>query len=386
MNEFLNELMNEEDPPELPLDPAITQDLYLQWRAPRFGVTNPELMSNPVWDWLVRSKISAHAMNEKIGGSDSLRAGPAWCFDRFGQSSTPLPDGRIVMIGGEHEDYYDPDFYIYNDVVVMHLDGRLELFGYPKDIFCPTDFHSATLIGDKIIIIGCLGYCDQRNASTTPVFILNLETFAISTVVPSGCPPCWLHEHTASLSDDGCSILLSGGRVLGKNGQPLIRNLDDWQLNTVDWRWSKLTERQWQRWQVYRQDVKQLCLWEIRQALWERDVSWLKQTNECSSDEGESYRIPTLEEELGFQPDLDLVKKLFNPDIEHIEVPNDKEEYRVHRIKVLDVIVYYEENLDCIQVTFEGVLPQTIIDGVIENLKEKLTQLLHCPCKSEMLE
>jgi hypothetical protein len=33
---------------------------------------------------------------------------------RFGQSLTLLPDCRAVQIGGEHEDWYDADFCIYN--------------------------------------------------------------------------------------------------------------------------------------------------------------------------------------------------------------------------------------------------------------------------------
>lgn len=56
-------------------------------------------------------------------------------FRRFGRSSTLLADGRLVLIGGEHEDSYDSDFCIYNDVVVRHPDGRLEVFGYPKEVF-----------------------------------------------------------------------------------------------------------------------------------------------------------------------------------------------------------------------------------------------------------
>ena len=41
---------------------------------------------------------------------------PFWSFDRYGMSVTHLEDGRIILIGGEHEDYYDPYFFIYNDV------------------------------------------------------------------------------------------------------------------------------------------------------------------------------------------------------------------------------------------------------------------------------
>jgi hypothetical protein len=41
-------------------------------------------------------------------------------------SLTLLPDGRAIQIGGEHEDYYDPDFCIYNDVFVHEPDRSID--------------------------------------------------------------------------------------------------------------------------------------------------------------------------------------------------------------------------------------------------------------------
>jgi len=151
---------------EITPDPSITRDLFLKWRSPRLGASNPELMTNPVWDWLVRSKANAYQATQRFNGPSAMDAGPGWCFDRFGQSKTQLPDGRIVLISGEHEDHYDPDFYIYNDVVVRHPNGGIEIFGYPRDVFPPTDFHSGTLVGHQIVIVGnldhagsCFGPC-----------------------------------------------------------------------------------------------------------------------------------------------------------------------------------------------------------------------------------
>ena len=73
-----------------------------------------------------------------------------WCFDRFGTSKTALEDGRTVHIGGEHEDFYDPDFHIYNDVIVVSSSGQVAIYGYPLEAFPPIDFHSATLVGKTI--------------------------------------------------------------------------------------------------------------------------------------------------------------------------------------------------------------------------------------------
>ena len=63
-----------------------------------------------------------------------------WCFDRFGQSTTTFPDGRMVLIAGEHEDHYDPDFYIYNDLVVGREGGEKTIFGFPRSTFHPPTF------------------------------------------------------------------------------------------------------------------------------------------------------------------------------------------------------------------------------------------------------
>src|SRR5262249_48253111 len=149
----------------------------------------------------------------QFNGPSALETGPGWCFDRFGQSSTTLGDGRTVLIAGEHEDSYDPDFYIYNDVVVRYPDDRIDIFNYPREVFPPTDFHTATLAGNRIVVVGTLGYRQDRKPGTTPVMVLDLDTFAFSPVVTSGTPPGWLSSHQAVLSPDGTSILIQKGNL-----------------------------------------------------------------------------------------------------------------------------------------------------------------------------
>jgi hypothetical protein len=87
-----------------PPGPEVTRELFLEWRSPRYGRSNPERMDNPVWEWLVRSRLSAFYANDDFKGPSPFDAGPGWCFKRFGQSKTTLPDGRIFLIAGEHED------------------------------------------------------------------------------------------------------------------------------------------------------------------------------------------------------------------------------------------------------------------------------------------
>src|SRR5262245_20211093 len=102
-------------------------------------------MNNAFWEAMVHSRVSGYQAASDLG-LPAITRPPVWCFQRFGQSITQLPDGRIIEIGGEHEDHYDPDFCIYNDVVVHRGDGAFDIFGYPEDVFPPTDFHTATLV------------------------------------------------------------------------------------------------------------------------------------------------------------------------------------------------------------------------------------------------
>lgn len=188
---------------------------YLQFRAPRFGRQNPEQMNNPFWEDMIRIGCNAYIAKSHFDRSQkSWYEDITWCYERFGSTITPLGDGRFVQIGGEHEDHYDPDFCIYNDVVVHEGNGKLTIYGYPKEIFPPTDFHSATLIGDEIYIIGCLGYDRPDPPNQTPVYKLNLNDWSISKVLTTGKPPAGIHRHYAKWLPEQNEILLWGGQTL----------------------------------------------------------------------------------------------------------------------------------------------------------------------------
>ncbi len=375
--------MNKEQPEqgqevrETPIDSAVTPELFREWRSPRFGRSNPERMNNPVWEWLIRSKLNAYQANERLDGPSGPDVGPGWCFDRYGQSSTHLPDGRDVLIAGEHEDFYDSDFCIYNDAVVLQSDGKMDIFGYPRNIFPPTDFHSATLAGNRIIIIGSLGYPEERQAGITPVALLDLETWAVSKVVTVGDGPGWLHGHSADLSGDGAWILIRKGLLDRRDGDgSLVENIDDWRLRLKDWSWERVIERRWQRWVVRRRDRKPNRLWEIRQALFSRQVRWEKEF--CG-------QVEELSKALGAEPDLDLALKLYQPHLPHEEMPKVQSEYKVFRIRINGVVVRYVEDSHSIQVTIEGDLPQASAQTLVSDLVTKLSTLENAPYEAKLL-
>lgn len=259
---------------------TLSRDEFLSWRSPREVQSGPKSLDNPAWHWLVRTRLSAYSGNEIFKGPSSYEAGPMWCFDRFGMSKTTLSDGRVVYVGGEHEDHYDPDFYIYNDVIVIDPDGTIHIRGYSKDQFAATDFHSATLAGNTLLIIGCLGYHADRAAGVTPVYRLSLDTWCIEHVATDGQSPGWIHGHTAELSEDGHSVVVIGGKCWVGENHSMIENIDSWSLDVSSGRWTRLTSLDWQQWSIRRIDRKVNRLWDLRRALWSHENPHLDITHD----------------------------------------------------------------------------------------------------------
>ena len=186
-------------------------DYLAGWKR-RFGLANPELLDMPFLNEMIRTGRSAYAAIEHFGSHPGIYRIPIWCFERFGMSFTELPDGRVVQIGGEHEDFYMPDFCIYNEVVIHDRTGTFQVMGYPEEVFPPTDFHSATYVDGSIYIIGSLGYQDSRVVGLTPVRRLDCKSWRIETIQTSGDMPGWIYKHKASYDGHG-HILVSGGGV-----------------------------------------------------------------------------------------------------------------------------------------------------------------------------
>ena len=355
----MNELENNQEPPGV-------RDLFPEWRSPRLGSANPSVLTNPVWQWLVHTGISAYRATELMGGPAALKAGPGWCFDRFGQTTTLLPDGREVLVAGEHEDYYDPDFFIYNDVVVKPPDGEVSIYGYPREVFPPTDFHTATLLPERIVLIGSLGYQGERLKSTQ-VLQLMLDDFAIHRVDAHGASPGWVHRHRAVLSEDGAAITVFGGMIdPGSDERSLKENIDDWVLDLRSWTWTRTTDRNWPQWTFRRADRHYNQLWRLRHAIWLRDVQWKDQF---------AQEVQLLEASIGRTPDLDLLPTLYRPDDSVTQLPHDEDPYNVFRILVDGIVVRFTEESHLIRGVAEGALSQERLQALQDSVRDKLAAL-----------
>jgi hypothetical protein len=279
--------------------PPITPGEYAALRSRVFGTANPERQVNRAWEWMVRTLQTPYAACLALGETPEYRVRePYWCFQRMGATRTDLPDGRALFVAGEHEDFYDPDFCIYNGVVVLRpsaedrarwdrgraqreearrrdeeagfgalwegphdlrdllygwggedggeFGGEVEIYGYPREVFPPTDFHTATLVGGRVILIGRLGYGGERTPGVTPVMALDVATPRIEPLATVGDAPGWIYEHEATLDDGGASITVRGGKVVrarGEAGEEHAGQLDEHRLHLADLRWEKLTDR-----------------------------------------------------------------------------------------------------------------------------------------------
>lgn len=214
---------------------------YHDGKKRRFGNSNPQRMDFAFWRAMIRAGCSAYQARAESHDTDALDD-PVWCFSRFGCSFTELPDGRFVQIGGEHEDYYDPDFCIYNDVIVHTAPGEFSIYGYPDGVFRPTDFHTATYVDGDLYVVGCLGYHGKREFGVTPVYRLSCTDWSIELVETTGDNPGWIFKHSSRLTEP-YALRVSGGKIAFENdGEEVHDDLkEDYLLNLHTMTWQRIT-------------------------------------------------------------------------------------------------------------------------------------------------
>ena len=219
---------------------TISKQEYLAHKHRVYGTSNPQICDIPFWYDMVRCNGGAWKARSHFGDENSFNDMPVWCYERFGKTITAMGDSEFIEIAGEHEDFYDPDFCIYNEVFHHKGGGDFTIYQYPKDVFPPTDFHTATLVDGYIYIIGSLGYLEERRYGTTPVYRLDIKSFRIEKLDTSGECPGWIYNHSADLV--GQSVLrIQGGEILdGAEGKENHRfNKHDFELDLAALKWTK---------------------------------------------------------------------------------------------------------------------------------------------------
>lgn len=221
----------------------VSDEEYRAGRYRRFGKANPEQTDIPFWRNMVAAGVGSWRARKVYGDDDHSR--PVWSYERFGRTLTQLPDARFIEIAGEHEDHYDPDFCIYNDVVVHDGQGGFTIWSYPEDAFPPTDFHTATLVDNHIYIIGSLGYWGKRIYGETPVYRLDCQSMAIEKLESRGEMPGWINSHKARYSVDENAIIIGGGNIcFWRDGKEFNSdNNESFKLDLPTLTWTRLDTR-----------------------------------------------------------------------------------------------------------------------------------------------
>lgn len=357
--------------------PDVTRELFLEWRAARRGAAHPERQTNPLWTWLARrSEITAYRVRRHFGLDEQPRDA-GWTNQRYGQSRTPLPDGRVVAIAGEHEDFYDPDFYIYNDVLVTSPDGAIELYGYPPEAFPPTDFHSATLVGEHIVVVGNVGYGPQRGPQI-PIYSLDTRSFTFAKIEAGGADPGWLSQHRAELSVDGRRLTVRGGRrEVRHDGRVRLRENPDAYTLDLDARvWTRDTTLPWSIWELGPAEGHHARLYQI---------GWMAD-HAARDDDFDRRRYAELEADLGRTPDLALYRLRYSPPLAHERLPRGDEEWDTTRVAIEGVTVRYTEGTGAVRITFEGRLSGEGVAAVVEDARRKLEAIEACPYVATCLD
>lgn len=336
--------------------PEVNRRLFLEWRDARRGEIPGEVMTNPVWRWLIDSNISAHRANVHFEGPSSYDGNAGWCFNRFGRSLTELSDGRKILIGGEHEDNSDPDFFIYNDVVIASPDGQIEILGFPEEHFPPTDFHSATLVGDQLVLIGNLGYTQQRRLNETQVFCYDLTAKRFRQIKTSGEAPGWISNHEAQL-DERNGITVHGGKIdHGPENGGYLECFDSWRLGLDDWKWKRLTYQPIQRWKFVREDGQACMLFPKRMARMTEIIGISLGPSETQEFNGE------------------LLDRLYDPQVPHEAVVEHDWSERT-RYVIDGVSLYFSEEMREILLTVVGELPFFMMDPYVNQVRDRLSEL-----------
>jgi hypothetical protein len=317
----------------------IDQRTFDEQRSPRFGRSNPERMRLEFWEAMVKLGRGPYAIRERFDSSHDVRT--IWCFDRMGQTRVEMADGRTICVAGEYEDGGDPDFCIYNDVVVLLADGGVEIYGYPKEDFPPTDFHTASLVGGRIVLIGSLGYQEERTAN-------------------QGESPGWLHKHEAEVSPEGDSILIRGGLVLEiqDDDQVFRENLEEYRFRPDDGLWERLTDRRgWRQFLINRLDGA--CL----------DDILCSALPEASGDHG-----------FWFYP---FKESVFRPrDVPHdVLTTSDENSHRRYDLMIEGVRVRFYYELDLMRMVVEGELPGSGARRIAESIRANIQEAISQPCR-----
>jgi hypothetical protein len=168
-------------------------------------------------------------------GSSKLKrtiADVVWTAVREDALKLTLADGRMLLIGGQitayGDDYADP--WSYNDIVVTHPDGAIEVLTYPLDAFPHLSWLAATgVVHEHVYIFGLIDG-ERYTGRPREIAILRLDTSTYE-IAPVTAPAPRAGVDAGSGTLDGDRVVFAVARARKDDPQLAIA----FDLGTLTW-------------------------------------------------------------------------------------------------------------------------------------------------------
>jgi len=125
-----------------------------------------------------------------------------------------LSDGRKLLIGGEVPDYGDEyaDPWVYNDIIVTHAGGTIEIVTYPKEAFPHASRPVGAVMGEAVYIFGIIDRKRHPGRSRGPVVLrFDTSSYAIAELSVAA-PPVRLNLYKGCDTRDGNRVVFPNMR------------------------------------------------------------------------------------------------------------------------------------------------------------------------------
>lgn len=351
-------------------------------------VTEKQLCTEEIFYWLTKSEVLfsyeiLEFFEQQNIHLDQLPWTPSYL--RLGISQGSIFEKNIfaLIIGGniaavdwkwyESQDYYDPDFDIYNDVTIKYHDQDLkfsyEIWNYPESQFPPVYAHS-TVYDDRtnqVYITGGLGTGDRQRKGVTEIYQLNLESKDIQQVETFGeSPPC-LHNHETKMWNYDL-IEMKGGHILKNN--IVIKNLYVWYFNLKTKTWLKQESEIFQHWMIQTDKREELFL-QIS-----KDILKMEEENFYSSESIEQHKAHIFKH-YEYQPNYQLYPQLYyaHEDIYVSKIESYPYFNLIYQCILQGQIYHCFEEHNRLEIAFQASASEEFQQFIINDLTSKLKQI-----------
>lgn len=181
----------------------------------RFDVAAGDDLTVPV----MVGRADCVGLNRLAGSRDPALAGTSDLQDRrVGASVTPLPDGRVLILGGAEVDAEGRPERLLDTAEVFDPSAN-QMVRMPWRLVLPRAWHTATVLDDgQVLVVGGVVGVGSPLAVTESAALIDVDALDAVRPLPVGLPVDARSHHQAVAVGDG-SVLIAGGET--GDGTPL---------------------------------------------------------------------------------------------------------------------------------------------------------------------